>query len=100
MFLQLHSVVLFVCVLQSLSLSPQYHPDPGGHHHSQGSESQQLPGGDDGSENVSQRQEGNKKRTFACSLNFDTSSKDTADDVFACLLTGTSLCLLVSLQVH
>lgn len=37
----------------SLSLSPQYRPDPGGYHYRKGSESEQLPRGDDGKENVS-----------------------------------------------
>lgn len=31
---------------------PQHRPDPGGHHHCQGREPEQLPGGDDGQENV------------------------------------------------
>lgn len=34
------------------SPDPQHRPDPGGHHHSQGSQSKQLPGGDDGQEDV------------------------------------------------
>lgn len=32
---------------------PQHRPDPRGHHHCQGSEFEQLPGGDDGQDNVS-----------------------------------------------
>lgn len=44
-----------------LPLPPQHHPHPGGHHQSEGRELEQLPGGDDGQEDVSQCQEGKKK---------------------------------------
>lgn len=46
-------VILFAPVMSlSSSLAPQYRADPGGHHHSEGGESEQLPGGNDGPENV------------------------------------------------
>lgn len=55
-FLQVRSVILYGLFLSrgnhTPSPDPQHRPDPGGHHHSQGSQSEQLPGGDDGQEDV------------------------------------------------
>lgn len=56
LLLQTHYCV--PAVSNRLAPPPQHRPHPGGHHQSEGRELEQLPGGDDGQEDVGQRQEG------------------------------------------
>lgn len=59
-----------VVLLIDLSCAPQHHPDTGGHHYSEWSELEYLPGGHDGKEDVCKCQEGNTHTHSHRCMNF------------------------------